>query len=130
MSPQEMGEKIFRQNDAGTLIDDMAQPFLELAEKFEIARLNELDDKDWYAILESNMFVWRFVANYLPRQLRDDVPKEMGDLLVRISEFMMQAGSELRSNRDDTLIQRVIELNLNMCNQILAMHEQMRENAA
>ncbi|MEQ9490798.1 MAG: hypothetical protein RIM72_17585 [Alphaproteobacteria bacterium] len=130
MSPQEMGEKIFRQNDAGTLIDDMAQPFLDLAEKFEIARLNELDDKDWYAILESNMFVWRFVANYLPRQLRDDVPEEMGALLVRISEFMMQAGSELRSNRDDTLIQRVIELNLNMCNQILALHDQMRENAA
>jgi len=130
MSPQEMGEKIFRQNDAGTLIDDMAQPFLDLAEKFEIARLNELDDKDWYAILESNMFVWRFVANYLPRQLRDDVPESMGELLVRISEFMMQAGNELRTNRDDTLIRRVIELNLNMCNQILALHEQMQENAA
>ncbi len=130
MSPQEIGEKIFRQNDAGTLIDDMAQPFLDLAEKFEIARLNEMDDKDWFAILESNMFVWRFVANYLPRQLRDDVPESMGELLVRISAFMMQAGTELRTNRDDTLIQRVVELNLNMCNQILALHEQMQENAA
>lgn len=125
-----MGEKIFRQNDAGTLIDDMAQPFLDLAEKFEVARLNELDDKDWFSILESNMFVWRFVANYLPRQLRDDVPESMGELLVRISEFMMQAGNELRTNRDDTLIQRVVELNLNMCNQILALHDQMQENAA
>lgn len=130
MSPQEFGEKIFRQNDAGTLIDDMAQPFLDLAEKFEIARIHDLDDKDWFAILESNMFVWRFVANYLPRQLRDDVPESMGELLIRISEFMMQAGNELRFNRDDTLIQRIIELNLNMCNQILALHDQMQENAA
>ena len=130
MSLKEVGEVMNGQNDAAALIDDMAQPFLDLAERFEGYRLNGASDQDWTALLETNMFLWRFVANYLPSTMRSNVPMTMVDLLKRISVFMMRAGVELRENRDEELINRIIELNLNMCDQILALHDRTEGGTA
>lgn len=121
MAPEELGGGMFSDGSPDQLIDDMAQPFLDIAERLEAARLNETDDETWVAILETNMFLWRFTANFLPRQMPADMPAGLGDLLHRISRFMKQAGYELQRDRNDDLINRVIELNLNMCDQILAM---------
>ncbi len=112
-------------DDTETLIDDLAKPFLDLAEKLEATRLNDFDDHTRNAVLDANAYVWRFVANFLPRQLSKDVSPEMADLIVRISDFMQQAGIQLRKQNDEGLIKRLVELNLNMCNQILSLRKEM-----
>ncbi len=114
-----------RAADEEHLIDDLAQPFLDLAEKYEAARLNDVDEETWHAIQDANVYVWRFVANYLPGQLDKSVSGEMSEVLVRIGDFMRQACLSLRDNRDDALELRVIELNLNMCAQILNLRQEM-----
>ncbi|WP_425405656.1 hypothetical protein [Hwanghaeella sp.] len=114
-----------RAADEEHLIDDLAQPFLDLAKKFETARVSDVDTETWHAILDANVFFWRFVANYLPGQLDKTVSTEMSEVLIRIGEFMRQACLSLRANRDDVLEQRVIELNLNMCAQVLNLRQNM-----
>lgn len=114
-----------RAADEEHLIDDLAQPFLDLADKFEAARLNTVDTETWRAILDANVFLWRFVANYLPGQLDKKASAETSETLVRIGNFMQQACVKLRNERDDALELRVIELNLNMCGQILNLRQEM-----
>lgn len=105
------------------LIDDMALPFLELAEKIEAAKVNNADDETWTAIFETNLFLWRFIANFLPRHFSDDVTSETSDLLDKISVFMTKVTVALSGDtaKDTALIEKVVQLNLKMCDQILAM---------
>ncbi|MEQ8450014.1 MAG: hypothetical protein RIB97_10050 [Nitratireductor sp.] len=105
------------------LLDDMALPFLDLAEKLEACRLNGAQPETWKALLETNLFLWRFISNFLPKHFDAAVTAETRELLRRISEFMIKVGVALEEGpeRDPVLIRKVIHLNLNMCDQILAM---------
>ena len=105
------------------MIDDMALPFLDLAEKLESCRVNGADQETWRAVLETNLFLWRFISHFLPRHFSDEVPAGAAELLGKISEFMIKVGAALSEdpNQDPDLIEKVIQLNLNMCDQILAM---------
>jgi hypothetical protein len=107
------------------LIDDMALPFLDLAEKIEAARLNDTDPETWKAILETNLFLWRFISNFLPTHFSPEVSSETEALLGRISEFMIKVTVALADDgpKDDALLDKVVRLNLNMCDQILGMRE-------
>ncbi|MDJ0683571.1 MAG: hypothetical protein QNJ84_02610 [Alphaproteobacteria bacterium] len=116
--------------DPESLIDDMAQPFLDIAERLEAARLNDVDAETWAAILDTNVLLWKFIANYLPTQLNRDMPAESTDLLRRIADFMSQSCTSLRRDRDEALTKWVIELNLNMCEQVLSEQKQRAEAAA
>lgn len=105
------------------LIDDMALPFLDLAEKIEAAKINGASEESWRAIFETNLFLWRFIANFLPRHFDDKVSNDTSELLSKISTFMTKvtvAMSE-EGEKDAALLDKVIKLNLNMCDQILAM---------
>lgn len=105
------------------LIDDMALPFLELAEKIEAAKVNNADEDTWTAIFETNLFLWRFIANFLPRHFSEDVTSETSELLEKISVFMTKVTIALSGDpeKDTALIEKVVQLNLKMCDQILAM---------
>lgn len=106
------------------LIDDMALPFLDLAEKIEAAKLNGADAETWRAIFETNLFLWRFIANFLPRHFSDEVPQDAVDLIGRISNYMNSVTVTLMDaeEKDSAVLEKVVTLNLNMCDQILAMH--------
>ena len=106
-------------SDAENMIDDLARPFLELAQKLEVACAEPEGSEEWGAVLDANVYIWRFVANYLPGQVDKDVCAELGETLRTIGDFMHMACRKLRSERDEELTGRVIELNLNMCAQIL-----------
>lgn len=105
------------------LIDDMALPFLDLAEKIEAAKLNELSDDAWQSILETNLFLWRFISNFLPRHFSDDVTPETAGLITKISDFMTKVTIAMSNGgaREPELLNKMVKLNLNMCDQILAM---------
>lgn len=105
------------------LIDDMALPFLDIAERLEACRLNGADPETWKAVLETNLFLWRFIANFLPKHFDQAVTAETRELLRRISDFMVKVGVALDEGpeKDPNLIAKVVHLNLNMCDQILAM---------
>lgn len=107
------------------LIDDMALPFLDLAEKIEAAKLNGADEETWQAIFETNLFLWRFIANFLPRHFSEEVGKDTTELLNKISSFMTKVTVALSAegSKDAALLDKVVKLNLNMCDQILAMRE-------
>jgi hypothetical protein len=108
------------------LIDDMALPFLDLAEKIEAAKLNGADAETWRAIFETNLFLWRFIANFLPRHFSEEVPQDAVELIRRISEYMNNVTVTLMDaeEKDPAVLDKVVTLNLNMCDQILAMHAQ------
>ena len=62
MSEEEM-VRVASNNEGRTrteLIDDMALPFLDLAEKIEAAKVNNADPEAWIAIMETNLFLWRY----------------------------------------------------------------------
>jgi hypothetical protein len=105
------------------LIDDMALPFLDMAEQIEAAKLNDISDEAWQSILETNLFLWRFISNFLPRHFSDDVTSETAGLLSKISDFMTKVTVALSDDgtREPELLDKMIKLNLNMCDQILAM---------
>lgn len=105
------------------MLDDMALPFLDLAEKLEACRVNGADQDTWRAVLETNLFLWRFISHFLPRHFSDEVPAGASELLNKISEFMIKVSVALAQDpsQDPDLIDKVIQLNLNMCDQILAM---------
>lgn len=106
------------------LIDDMALPFLDLAEKIEAAKLNGADAESWRAIFETNLFLWRFIANFLPRHFSEEVQPDTVDLIRRISDYMNKVTVTLldAEEKDTAVLDKVVTLNLNMCDQILAMH--------
>ncbi len=110
--------------EAEHLIDDLARPFLELADKIEAAR-ETADPVEWGAILDANVYIWRFVANYIPGQLDKQVCAELGETLKRIGDYMHMACRKLREARDEDLINHVIELNCNMCAQFLDLRRTM-----
>lgn len=111
--------------EAEHLIDDLARPFLELAEKLEAFRMADADQADWGPVLDANVYIWRFVSNYLPGQLDKEVCAELGETLQRIGDFMHMACRKLRDARDEELLDKVIELNCNMCAQILDLRRTM-----
>lgn len=108
------------------LIDDMALPFLDLAEKIEAAKINNAAPESWAAIMETNLFLWRFISNFMPRHFSDEVSKDTVDLLEKISEFMAKVSLALaeQPTKDPALIDKIVQLNLNMCDQILAMRSE------
>eukprot|EP00752_Nemacystus_decipiens_P000734 g734.t1 len=110
------------------LIDDMALPFLDIAEKLEACRLNGADPETWKAILETNLFLWRFISHFLPKHFDAAVTEETRELLRRISDFMVKVGVALEEGpeRDPHLIRKVVHLNLNMCDQILAIRSDLQ----
>lgn len=105
------------------LIDDMAIPFLDLAEKFQAARLNGADPETWKALFETNLFLWKFISNFLPMHFDDQVSEETKGLLDRISKFMIKVSVAVgdEPEKDGSLIDTIVKMNLNMCDQILAM---------
>ena len=103
------------------LIDEMALPFLELAEKLESARLNGADRATWAAVMETNIFLWRFIANFLPKNFDREVPARSGAMLEMIADFMARASNAMPENPDTELVDKLVKLNLNMCHQILSM---------
>ena len=111
-------------NNPEELIDEMALPFLELAEKLEGARLNGVDDETWKAIMETNIFLWRFIANFLPQNFDAAVPNRTHGMLEMIADFMLRAGTAMQDTRDEDLVEQLVRLNLNMCDQILSMRTQ------
>lgn len=105
------------------LIDDMALPFLDMAEQIEAAKLNNVSGEAWQSILETNLFLWRFISNFLPRHFSEDVTPETAGLLSKISDFMTKVTIAMADGgaREPDLLDKMIKLNLNMCDQILAM---------
>ncbi|WP_421877328.1 hypothetical protein [Pacificispira sp.] len=118
-----LGEIDLTDGRRADLIDDMALPFLDLAEKIEAAKINGASEEAWRAIFETNLFLWRFISNFLPRHFSDEVSGDTADLLSKISGFMTKVTVAMAEDgaKDAALLDKVIKLNLNMCDQILAM---------
>jgi len=103
------------------IVDDLAKPFLDLAEGLEAARLNGVPEETWEALLETNVFMWKYMSAQLPRMSNQGLPPDTRDLLKRITDFMNRASASLVGQRDDELIRKMVQLNLNMCDQILRL---------
>ncbi|RED53951.1 hypothetical protein [Aestuariispira insulae] len=116
--------------DVADMIDEMALPFLDLAEKLEAARLNGADKATWTAIMETNIFLWRFIANFLPKNFDREVPARGGAMLEMIADFMTRASMAMPDNPDTELVDKLVRLNLNMCHQILSMRTDQADSAS
>lgn len=105
------------------VVDDLAKPFLDLAEGLEAARLNGVPEETWEALLETNVFLWKYMTVQLPKLTDGEIPPETAELITRITDFMNKASATLLAQRDDELIRKMVQLNLNMCDQILRLRE-------
>lgn len=101
------------------IIDEMALPFLELAERFEAARLNGMDEESWVALMDANAYIWTFFKNYLPSTFDNQVSEQTVTTLESISQYMLRARNAMGKEVDADLAGKIVQLNLNMCDQIL-----------
>ncbi len=111
----------FRTSDREKMIHDMAVPFFDLAEKLENARLNGLDSKTWKAVLETNSFIWRYIADFLPRNFDQDVSEETTTMLKNVADYMPRAARAVLKAQQSDVCAQMVTLNRNMYNQILTM---------
>lgn len=102
-------------------IDELAKPFLDIASKLDEARTAPIDHETWIALLETNSFLWRFASKHMPGQIGFELAPESEELVAQISEFMSKASMCLAEKRDEFLLDRVVEINLNMCDKLLGL---------
>ncbi len=111
----------FRKSSNDKIRHNMAAPFFQLAEKLVNARKNKPTKEDWQAILESNNFIWRTAADYIPRNFDAHVPEEATQTLKDIAAFMPKAGRVALNDPKSGICGQMITLNRNMYDKILAM---------
>ena len=111
----------FRKSHSDKILHKMAAPFFELAERLTNAIENKPLKEDWQAILESNNFIWRTTADYMPRNFDDDVPAETTQTLKNIAAFMPRAGRAALNDPESDICGQMITLNRNMYDKILTM---------
>ncbi|MDX1737164.1 MAG: hypothetical protein R3261_02945 [Alphaproteobacteria bacterium] len=114
--------------DPVVVLDHLAQPFLDLAQKLEAARLEGIDQEEWVALTDTNMFYWRFIVNYLPKNFESRVSPASKAMLEMIADFMIRAAKAMRRNPDGNILKQMVQMNLNMSDQILTIAEKLEEN--
>lgn len=110
------------------VLDQLAQPFLDLAKKLEAVRLNGTDHETWVALSDTNMFYWRLIVNYLPKHFESKVSPASRAMLEMISDFMIRAAKAMRHAPDVKLLEQMVQLNLNMSDQILSIAEKIESH--
>ena len=98
---------------------ELAFPFLQTAVRIDQARQNPDDRDALMAVLESNALLWTHIKNYFAQNF-NEIPHEYHDFLVRMSDFMMKSAIVLNRSMDLDLMDKLVSLNLNMCEQILS----------
>ncbi len=121
-------EKLDSLENPAEVLDELAQPFLDLARKLEEIRLNGADPADWVAVADTNMFYWRFIVNYLPKHFETKVSPASKAMLEMIADFMIRAAKAMRSNVDENLLGQMVQMNLNMSDQILTIAEKLEKH--
>lgn len=112
-------------NNPSEVLDELAQPFLDLAQKLEEVRLNGTKSEEWVALSDTNMFYWRFIVNYLPKHFESKVSPASKAMLEMISDFMIRAAKAMRNAPDPKLLAQMVQMNLNMSDQILTIAEKL-----
>ena len=100
-------------------VEDTAMMFFDLAEKLEAIRVNNIRGRDLEAILDTNMYLWRYALHYIKSQFWMNIPQATIELIDELSNFMIRAGIVLKENYDDSMIRKMIHMNIRMCNQII-----------
>ena len=100
-------------------IEDIALSFFALAEKLEAARIGEIDQRTYEAIMDANSYMWVFTANLVKYNYWDGTPEDTKLLLQKIADFMSRAGQAVIIKKDDNLLAKMVAMNVNMCNHIL-----------
>ena len=111
----------YRTSERDKILHDMAAPFFDLAERLEDASTNAPDRESWQATLETNNFIWRSTADFLPRNFDEDVPEETTVMLKNVADFMPRAGRAVIDQPESDLCAQMVSLNRNMYNQLLTM---------
>ncbi len=98
---------------------ELAFPFLQTAVRIDQARQNPDDREALMAVLESNALLWTHIKNSFSQNF-DEIPQEYHEFLMRMSDFMMKSAVVLNRSLDLDLMDKLVALNLNMCEQILS----------
>ncbi|MCB9948849.1 MAG: hypothetical protein H6842_13680 [Rhodospirillaceae bacterium] len=98
---------------------ELAFPFLQSAVQIDQARQNPDDRDALMAVLENNALLWTHIKTYFSGHF-DEIPSEYREFLVRMSDFMMRSAIVLNRSMDLDLMDKLVALNLNMCEQILS----------
>ncbi len=97
---------------------ELAFPFLQTAVRIDQARQNPDDREALMAVLEGNALLWTHIKNSFSQNF-DEIPQEYHEFLMRMSDFMMKSAIVLNRSLDLDLMDKLVALNLNMCEQIL-----------
>ena len=111
----------FRTSEHDKMLHNIAAPFFDLAERLEDARENAPDAETWQAMLETNSFIWRATADFLPRNFDDEVSEETTEILKNVADFMPRASRAIMNEPESDVCAQMVALNRNMYNQLLTM---------
>ncbi|MBI1207952.1 MAG: hypothetical protein GC191_11775 [Azospirillum sp.] len=101
-----------------TPIEQVAFPFLEAAVCIDAAKQHPENRDALIAMLDRNVSLWMFLRSYVEMN-HDVLSEDIRKFLVQISDFMMKSAIVLQDQPDDDLVQKIIEMNLNMSEIIL-----------
>ena len=91
-----------------------AFPFLESAIRLDQAKQTPDDLNKLRDALDQNVAMWLLLKNhYLNTGL--DVPMEMITHIIQFSNFTVKAAITIQRHYDDSLMDHLINMNLNMC---------------
>lgn len=114
-------------NELRYRIEDSALTFFGLAEKLEAILDKNTSEKDLQAVLEANMYLWRYSTHYIKSQFWMDIPKETFSLMDELADYMLRAGFALLQTYDEGVVKKMIHMNIRMCNQILDTLPELEE---
>ena len=97
----------------------MAFPFLEAAVRIDQLRQSSLDKEALREALNENVALWFLLKNHV-LNTEPDTTADHVDHIVKVSNFMAKAAICLINSYDDSLMDHMVKMNLNMCERLLA----------
>jgi len=98
--------------------EQIAFPFLESAVLIDNAKQDPHNRSALLAVLDRNVSLWLYLRSQVEHN-PESLPPDLGPFLVQISEFLIKSLVVLEDQADEELLQKIIQLNLNMSELIL-----------
>ena len=103
-----------------SLSEELAFPFLQTALEIDKAGENPDDRHGLIAVMANNAMLWTHLKTQFSRS-SEGISGDYIKYLAEMSQFMIKSTFVAAREADRTFLDKVIQINLNMCEQLLTL---------